>query len=137
MKKFWNRSIFERAACFWKETVVLGTQCSTRLRRLPNELYSDSFHAVLVLICGLAKFQYCLTTVTVVVYMFIENKAKKGWNKYNIVLKSFISSNMKLILRNNSNVKLEPLDFSIKVKIHFLSKSITLTSVYNFLVKRS
>ena len=69
--------------------------------------------------------------------MFIENKAKKGENEYNIVLKSFISSNMKLILRNNSNVKLEPLDFSIKVKIHFLSKSITLTSVYNFLVKRS
>ena len=25
---FGNRSIFERAACFWKETVVLGTQCS-------------------------------------------------------------------------------------------------------------
>ena len=26
-KNFGNRSIFERAACFSKETVVLGTQC--------------------------------------------------------------------------------------------------------------
>ena len=43
-------------------------QGSTRLRRLRNELYSDSFHAVLALSCGLAKCQCCLTTVTVVVY---------------------------------------------------------------------
>ena len=30
-KFFENRSIFERAACFWKETVVLGTQCTNLL----------------------------------------------------------------------------------------------------------
>ena len=30
---FGNRSIFERAACFWKETVVLGTQCTWILNR--------------------------------------------------------------------------------------------------------
>ena len=28
---FGNRSFFERAACFWKETVVLGTQCMNRI----------------------------------------------------------------------------------------------------------
>ena len=43
-------------------------QGSTRLRRLRIELCSDSFHAVLALSCGRAKFQCCVTTVTVVVY---------------------------------------------------------------------
>ena len=40
-------------------------QGSTRLTRLRNELYSDSFHAVLALSCG-RVFQCC--TATVVVY---------------------------------------------------------------------
>ena len=43
-------------------------QGSTRVTRLRNELYSDSFHAVLDLSSGLAKCQCCTTTVTVVVY---------------------------------------------------------------------
>ena len=43
-------------------------QGRTRLTRLPNELYSDLFHAVLAFSCGLAKFQCCIATVTVVVY---------------------------------------------------------------------
>ena len=44
------------------------------LTRLRNELYSNSFHAVLALSCGLAKLQCCIATVTVVVY---SNKALK------------------------------------------------------------
>ena len=43
-------------------------QGSTRLRRLRTELYSDSFHAVLALSSGPAKYQCNITTVTVVVY---------------------------------------------------------------------
>ena len=43
-------------------------QCNTRLARLRNELYSDSFHAVLALSCEWAKYQCCIATVTVDVY---------------------------------------------------------------------
>ena len=43
-------------------------QDRTRLTRLINELYSDSFHAVLALSCGRAKCQCYTTTVTVVVF---------------------------------------------------------------------
>ena len=43
-------------------------QARTRLSCLRNELYSDSFHAVLALSCGRVKFQCCTATVTVVVY---------------------------------------------------------------------
>ena len=42
-KYFGNRLIFEQAACFWKETVVTGTQCS-------------SVHALLPAIVCLASF---------------------------------------------------------------------------------
>ena len=43
-------------------------QGRTRLTRLRNELYSDSFHAVLAWSCGQAKDQCCTATITVVVY---------------------------------------------------------------------
>ena len=43
-------------------------QGRTRITRLRNELYSDSFHAVLAWICGRAKCQCCTALVTVVVY---------------------------------------------------------------------
>ena len=43
-------------------------QGTTRLTRLRNDLYSDSFHAVLALSCGQAKCQWCIAMVTVVVY---------------------------------------------------------------------
>ena len=57
-------------------------QGSTRLRRLRIELYSDSFHAVLALSCGRAKCQYCITTVTVVVYNWKKKWSKKNWKDY-------------------------------------------------------
>ena len=43
-------------------------QGRTLLTHLRNELYIDSFHAVLALSCGLAKSQCCVSTVTVVAY---------------------------------------------------------------------
>ena len=42
--------------------------CRTRLTRLRNESYSDSFQAVFAWSCGRAKCQCCTATVTVVVY---------------------------------------------------------------------
>ena len=45
-------------------------QGRTRLTHLRTELYSNSFHAMLALSCGPAKFQCCTATVTVVVYWF-------------------------------------------------------------------
>ena len=45
-------------------------QGSTRLTRLRNELYSDSFHAVLALSRGLSKCQCCAKTMMVVVYAY-------------------------------------------------------------------
>ena len=46
-------------------------QDSTRLRRLLTELFSDSFHAVLALSPGPAKYQCCITTLKVVVYRLV------------------------------------------------------------------
>ena len=43
-------------------------QGRTRLTRLRNKQYSDSFHAALALSCGRAKCQCCTATVTIVVY---------------------------------------------------------------------
>ena len=43
-------------------------QGKTGLTCLRNELYSDSFHAVLAWSCQRAKFQCCTATVTVDVY---------------------------------------------------------------------
>ena len=43
-------------------------QGTTRLTRLRNDLYSDSFHGVLAWNSRPAKCQCCIATVTVVVY---------------------------------------------------------------------
>ena len=66
------------------ELIVLVSvqQGRTRLTRLRNELYSDSFHAVLAWSCGRAKCQFCTATVTVVVY-----KNRKVWIRKNQSLK--------------------------------------------------
>ena len=48
-------------------------QCNTRLARLRNELYSDSFHAVLALSYGRAKYQCCTATVMVVFYSDLDS----------------------------------------------------------------
>ena len=56
--------------CFAKRSITnCPVECPARLTRLRNELYSDSFHAVLAWNCGRAKCQCCAATVTVVVYM--------------------------------------------------------------------
>ena len=81
-KKFENRSIFERAACFWKETVVLGTQCMYSKFLMVTKVYSKWLcgllsgirqhrNKMLVLLAskfGPAKCQCFLRTVMVVVY---------------------------------------------------------------------
>ena len=50
-------------------------QGRTRLTRLRNELYSDSFHAVLAWSCRPAKCQCCAARVTIVVYRWWKSAA--------------------------------------------------------------
>ena len=75
-----------------------------------NELYNDSFHAVLAWICGRAKCQCCTATVTFVVYS--PTRGKKGpffesvWVKWRL---------------------------NIKVKINTIFVNFTISEMYNFL----
>ena len=49
----------------------------TRLTRLRKELCRDSFHAVLALSSGQAKYQCCIATVTVIVIQYYSNTLLK------------------------------------------------------------
>ena len=57
-KIFGNRSIFEQAACFWKETVVLGTQCKSTTSDIFLRKFIDTRHS-LVSFKSSVDYMYC------------------------------------------------------------------------------
>ena len=97
-------------------------QGRTRLTCLRNELYSNSFHAVLAWICGLAKFQCCIGTVTVVVYWsnIIEFQIKTYFRFWNVLI-LFDSS---LFLFDSSEVELQNNFISFRFPLWILNPSL-------------